>query len=142
MPTSRARQLALRALGTNQHSHAVGQLEDAAEQLALTCCSRDRCSIRHWKGRPDYFVENQQGVNPMIGCGYNRVPRSLQVMSPMRFAKGFDCRKRLPTPGLSITVPERFTIFRKAQAQAKATKPSTKLNFVTGTKAAPKKLQL
>ena len=61
-------QLALRAPGTNQHSHAVGQLaEDAARAIGANALLARVGSLYHDIGKvaaPDYFVENQTGVNP------------------------------------------------------------------------------
>jgi len=61
-------QLALRAPGTNQHSHAVGQLaEDAARAIGANALLARVGSLYHDIGKvaaPDYFVENQSGVNP------------------------------------------------------------------------------
>jgi putative nucleotidyltransferase with HDIG domain len=61
-------QLALRAPGTNQHSHAVGQL---AEEASRAVCANPLLArigaLYHDIGKlaaPDYFVENQQGDNP------------------------------------------------------------------------------
>jgi putative nucleotidyltransferase with HDIG domain len=61
-------QLALRAPGTNQHSHAVGQLaEDACRAIGANPLLARIGALYHDIGKlaaPDYFVENQQGVNP------------------------------------------------------------------------------
>ncbi|MBC7796591.1 MAG: HDIG domain-containing protein [Pyrinomonadaceae bacterium] len=60
--------LALRAPGTNQHSHAVGQLsEDAARAIGANPLLARIGSLYHDIGKvaaPDYFVENQLGTNP------------------------------------------------------------------------------
>ena len=61
-------QLALRAPGTNQHSHAVGRLaEDAARAVGANSLLTRIGALYHDIGKlasPDYFVENQAGVNP------------------------------------------------------------------------------
>jgi len=61
-------QLALRAPGTNQHSHAVGQLaEDACRAIGANALLARIGSLYHDIGKvaaPDYFVENQSGINP------------------------------------------------------------------------------
>ena len=61
-------QLALRAPGTNQHSHAVGQLaEDACRAVGANPLLARIGALYHDIGKlaaPDYFVENQQGTNP------------------------------------------------------------------------------
>jgi putative nucleotidyltransferase with HDIG domain len=61
-------QLALRAPGTNQHSHAVGRLaEDAARAVGANCLLTRIGALYHDIGKlasPEYFVENQTGANP------------------------------------------------------------------------------
>lgn len=61
-------QLALRAPGTNQHSHAVGRLaEDAARAIGANSLLTRIGALYHDIGKlasPDYFVENQTGGNP------------------------------------------------------------------------------
>ena len=61
-------QLALRAPGTNQHSHAVGQLaEDACRAIGANALLARIGSLYHDIGKvaaPDHFVENQTGRNP------------------------------------------------------------------------------
>jgi putative nucleotidyltransferase with HDIG domain len=61
-------QLALRAPGTNQHSHAVGQLaEEAARDIGANCLLTRIGALYHDIGKlaaPDYFIENQHGDNP------------------------------------------------------------------------------
>ena len=61
-------QLALRAPGTNQHSHAVGQLaEDASRAIGANALLARIGSLYHDIGKvaaPDHFVENQTGANP------------------------------------------------------------------------------
>jgi putative nucleotidyltransferase with HDIG domain len=61
-------QLALRAPGTNQHSHAVGQLaEDACRAVGANPLLARIGALYHDIGKvaaPEFFVENQQGENP------------------------------------------------------------------------------
>ena len=61
-------QLALRAPGTNQHSHAVGQLaEDACRAIHGNALLARVGALYHDIGKvaaPDHFVENQMGENP------------------------------------------------------------------------------
>jgi hypothetical protein len=61
-------QLALRAPGTNQHSHAVGRLaEDAARAIGANSLLTRIGALYHDIGKlasPEYFVENQTGDNP------------------------------------------------------------------------------
>ena len=61
-------QLALRAPGTNQHSHAVGRLaEEAARAVGANYLLTRIGALYHDIGKlasPDYFVENQTGDNP------------------------------------------------------------------------------
>src|SRR5438445_4761007 len=61
-------QLALRAPGTNQHSHAVGQLaEEACRAVGANPLLARIGALYHDIGKvaaPDYFVENQHDHNP------------------------------------------------------------------------------
>ncbi len=61
-------QLALRAPGTNQHSHAVGQLaEEACRQVGANGLLSRIGALYHDIGKtaaPEHFVENQMGSNP------------------------------------------------------------------------------
>ncbi len=61
-------QLALRAPGTNQHSHAVGQLaEEACRQVGANGLLARIGALYHDIGKtaaPEHFVENQMGTNP------------------------------------------------------------------------------
>lgn len=61
-------QLALRAPGTNQHSHAVGQLsEEACRAVGANGLLARIGALYHDIGKtaaPEHFVENQQGKNP------------------------------------------------------------------------------
>lgn len=61
-------QMAIRAPGTNQHSHAVGQLaEDACRAVGANPLLARIGALYHDIGKlaaPEYFVENQMGNNP------------------------------------------------------------------------------
>src|SRR5215831_9111962 len=61
-------QLAIRAPGTNQHSHTVGQLaEDACRAIGANAMLARVGALYHDIGKvaaPDHFVENQTGENP------------------------------------------------------------------------------
>ncbi|MEO7674135.1 MAG: HDIG domain-containing metalloprotein [Pyrinomonadaceae bacterium] len=61
-------QLAMRAPGTNQHSHAVGQLaEEACRVVGGNALLTRIGALYHDIGKtaaPEHFVENQQGGNP------------------------------------------------------------------------------
>ena len=61
-------QLAMRAPGTNQHSHAVGQLaEDACRAVGANALLARLGALYHDIGKsaaPEHFVENQLGKNP------------------------------------------------------------------------------
>lgn len=61
-------QMALRAPGTNQHSHAVGQLcEEACRAIGANTLLARIGALYHDIGKlgaPEYFVENQHGHNP------------------------------------------------------------------------------
>jgi cyclic-di-AMP phosphodiesterase PgpH len=61
-------QLALRAAGTNQHSHAVGQLaEEACRAIGANALLARVGALYHDIGKlaaPDMFIENQHGDNP------------------------------------------------------------------------------
>jgi cyclic-di-AMP phosphodiesterase PgpH len=61
-------QLAMRAPGTNQHSHAVGQLcEDACRAVGANSLLARIGALYHDIGKtaaPEHFVENQMGKNP------------------------------------------------------------------------------
>ena len=61
-------QLALRAPGTNQHSHAVGQLsEEGCRVVGANGLLARIGALYHDIGKtaaPEHFVENQHGINP------------------------------------------------------------------------------
>lgn len=64
-------QLAMRAPGTNQHSHAVGQLaEEACRVVGANALLARIGALYHDIGKtaaPEHFVENQTGENPHDG---------------------------------------------------------------------------
>ena len=119
-------QLALRAPGTNQHSHAVGQLaEDACRAVGANPLLARIGALYHDIGKlaaPEYFVENQQGDNP-----HDRLrPYQSAKIITSHVTYGAKLAKE-------IGLPEKFADFipqhhgtrtlhyflRKAQAQAK-----------------------
>ncbi|HEX8557612.1 MAG TPA: HDIG domain-containing protein [Pyrinomonadaceae bacterium] len=75
-------QLALRAPGTNQHSHAVGRLaEDAARAIGANSLLTRIGALYHDIGKlaaPAYFVENQAGDNPHDRL---RPPQSARIIT-------------------------------------------------------------
>ncbi len=118
-------QLALRAPGTNQHSHAVGQLaEEACRAINANPLLARIGALYHDIGKtaaPDYFVENQLSENP-----HDRL-RPLQsakiitshVSYGMKLAKEIGLPKRIADfiPQHHGTRTLHFFL-RKAQAQA------------------------
>lgn len=119
-------QLALRAPGTNQHSHAVGQLaEDACRAVGANSLLARIGALYHDIGKlaaPDYFVENQQGVNPHDRLRPHQSARIItsHVTYGSRLAKEIG----LPTR-IADFIPQHHGtrtlhyFLRKAQAQAK-----------------------
>jgi len=77
-------QLALLAPGTNQHSHALGQLaEDACRAVGANPLLARIGALYHDIGKlaaPDYFVENQQGDNPHDRLRLTKARKSFSVM--------------------------------------------------------------
>lgn len=119
-------QLAVRAPGTNQHSHAVGQLaEDACRAIGANGMLARVGALYHDIGKvaaPDHFVENQSGENP-----HDRL-RPLQsakiitshVTYGLRLAKEIGLPKRVTDfiPQHHGTRTLHFFL-RKAEAEAK-----------------------
>ncbi|MDX6614241.1 MAG: cyclic-di-AMP phosphodiesterase PgpH [Blastocatellia bacterium] len=119
-------QLALRAPGTNQHSHAVGQLaEEACRAVGANPLLARIGALYHDIGKvaaPDHFVENQQNENPHDRLKPSQSARIIttHVTYGLRLAK-------------EIGLPQQVTDFitqhhgtrtlhfflRKAQAEAK-----------------------
>jgi putative nucleotidyltransferase with HDIG domain len=119
-------QLALRAPGTNQHSHAVGQLaEDACRVVGANPLLARIGALYHDIGKlaaPEYFVENQQGQNPH---DHLRPSQSAKIITShvtygMRLAKEIALPKKI-----ADFIPQHHGtrtlhyFLRKAQAQAK-----------------------
>jgi cyclic-di-AMP phosphodiesterase PgpH len=119
-------QLALRAPGTNQHSHAVGQLaEDACRAIGANPLLARIGALYHDIGKlaaPDYFVENQQGVNP-----HDRLrPQQSAKIITSHVTYGSRLAKEIGLPEkIADFIPQHHGtrtlhyFLRKAQAQAK-----------------------
>jgi putative nucleotidyltransferase with HDIG domain len=119
-------QLALRAPGTNQHSHAVGQLaEDACRAVGGNPLLARIGALYHDIGKlaaPEYFVENQQGENPHDRLKPHHSAKIItsHVTYGSRLAKEIG----LPTK-IADFIPQHHGtrtlhyFLRKAQAQAK-----------------------
>jgi putative nucleotidyltransferase with HDIG domain len=119
-------QLALRAPGTNQHSHAVGQLaEDACRAVGANPLLARIGALYHDIGKlaaPDYFVENQQGDNPHDRL---RPTHSAKIITS-HVTYGLKLGKELGLPKqIADFIPQHHGtrtlhfFLRKAQAQAK-----------------------
>ena len=118
-------QLALRAPGTNQHSHAVGQLaEEACRAINANPLLARIGALYHDIGKtaaPDYFVENQMGENPH---DHLRPSQSAKIITThvsygIKLAKEIGLPKRIADfiPQHHGTRTLHFFL-RKAQAQA------------------------
>lgn len=119
-------QLALRAPGTNQHSHAVGQLaEDACRAVGANPLLARIGALYHDIGKtaaPDYFVENQTGENP-----HDRLkPTQSARIITAHVSYGLKLAKEIGLPKqISDFIPQHHGtrtlhfFLRKAQAQAK-----------------------
>jgi len=119
-------QLALRAPGTNQHSHAVGQLaEDACRAIGANPLLARIGALYHDIGKlaaPEYFVENQQGVNP-----HDRLrPQQSAKIITSHVTYGVRLAKEIGLPEkIADFIPQHHGtrtlhyFLRKAQAQAK-----------------------
>jgi len=120
-------QLALRAPGTNQHSHAVGQLaEDSCRAVGANPLLARIGALYHDIGKlgaPEYFVENQQGDNPHDRLRPTQSARIItsHVTYGLRLAKEIGLPKEIADfiPQHHGTRTLHFFL-RKAQAQAKA----------------------
>lgn len=119
-------QLALRAPGTNQHSHAVGQLaEDACRTVGANPLLARIGALYHDIGKlaaPEYFVENQQGNNPH---DHLRPPQSAKIItSHVTYGQRLAKEISLPTK-IADFIPQHHGtrtlhfFLRKAQALAK-----------------------
>ena len=119
-------QLALRAPGTNQHSHAVGQLaEDACRAVGGNPLWARIGALYHDIGKlaaPEYFVENQQGDNP-----HDRLrPQQSAKIITSHVTYGAKLAKEIALPKIIADfIPQHHGtrtlhyFLRKAQAQAK-----------------------
>jgi hypothetical protein len=120
-------QLALRAPGTNQHSHAVGQLaEDACRAVGANPLLARIGALYHDIGKlaaPEYFVENQQGENPHDRLRPSQSARIItsHVTYGLKLAKEINLPKKIADfiPQHHGTRTLHFFL-RKAQAQAKS----------------------
>jgi cyclic-di-AMP phosphodiesterase PgpH len=119
-------QLALRAPGTNQHSHAVGQLaEDACRGVGANPLLARIGALYHDIGKlaaPEYFVENQQGDNPHDRL---RPSQSAKIITS-HVTYGVKLAKEIGLPQqIADFIPQHHGtrtlhyFLRKAQAQAK-----------------------
>ena len=119
-------QLAMRAPGTNQHSHAVGQLaEDACRAVGANPLLARIGALYHDIGKlaaPEYFVENQQGDNP-----HDRLrPYQSAKIITSHVTYGSRLAKEIGLPQkIADFIPQHHGtrtlhyFLRKAQAQAK-----------------------
>lgn len=119
-------QLALRAPGTNQHSHAVGQLaEDACRAVGANPLLARIGALYHDIGKvaaPEYFVENQQGENPH---DHMRPSQSARIITS-HVTYGIKLAKEINLPEkIADFIPQHHGtrtlhfFLRKAQSQAK-----------------------
>lgn len=119
-------QLALRAPGTNQHSHAVGQLaEDACRAVNANPLLARIGALYHDIGKvaaPEYFVENQQGENPH---DHMRPSQSARIITS-HVTYGAKLAKEISLPKkIADFIPQHHGtrtlhfFLRKAQAEAK-----------------------
>jgi putative nucleotidyltransferase with HDIG domain len=118
-------QLALRAPGTNQHSHAVGQLaEEACRAIGANALLARIGALYHDIGKlaaPDMFVENQTGDNP-----HDRLrPTNSARIITSHVTYGLKLAKEIRLPRqISDFIPQHHGtrtlhfFLRKAQAQA------------------------
>lgn len=118
-------QLALRAPGTNQHSHAVGQLtEEACRSIGANALLARIGALYHDIGKlaaPDMFVENQAGANP-----HDRLrPSSSAKIITSHVTYGLKLAKEIGLPAkIAAFIPQHHGtrtlhyFLRKAQAQA------------------------
>jgi putative nucleotidyltransferase with HDIG domain len=119
-------QLALRAPGTNQHSHAVGQLaEDACRAVNANPLLARIGALYHDIGKvaaPEYFVENQQGENPH---DHMRPSQSARIITS-HVTYGIKLAKEIGLPKkIADFIPQHHGtrtlhfFLRKAQSEAK-----------------------
>ncbi len=119
-------QLALRAPGTNQHSHAMGQLaEEACRAIGANALLARIGALYHDIGKlgaPDMFVENQSGDNPHDRL---RATNSARIITS-HVTYGLRLAKEIGLPGkIADFIPQHHGtrtlhfFLRKAQALAK-----------------------
>lgn len=119
-------QLALRAPGTNQHSHAVGQLaEDACRAVGANPLLARIGALYHDIGKvaaPEYFVENQLGKNPH---DHLRPSQSARIITS-HVTYGIKLAKEINLPRkIADFIPQHHGtrtlhfFLRKAQSEAK-----------------------
>ncbi|HEV2799364.1 MAG TPA: HDIG domain-containing protein [Pyrinomonadaceae bacterium] len=118
-------QLALRAPGTNQHSHAVSQLtEEACRSIGANVLLARIGALYHDIGKlaaPDMFVENQTGVNP-----HDRLrPSSSAKIITSHVTYGLKLAREIGLPAkIADFIPQHHGtrtlhyFLRKAQAQS------------------------
>jgi putative nucleotidyltransferase with HDIG domain len=129
-------QLAMRAPGTNQHSHAVGQLaEDACRAVGANPLLARIGALYHDIGKlaaPEYFVENQQGDNP-----HDRLrPYQSAKIITSHVTYGSKLAKEIGLPAkIADFIPQHHGtrtlhyFLRKAQAQAKPNETVNEADF-------------
>ena len=129
-------QLAMRAPGTNQHSHAVGQLaEDACRAVGANPLLARIGALYHDIGKlaaPAYFVENQQGDNP-----HDRLrPYQSAKIITSHVTYGSKLAKEIGLPKqIADFIPQHHGtrtlhyFVRKAQAQAKPNETVDEADF-------------
>ena len=129
-------QLALRAPGTNQHSHAVGQLaEDACRAVGANSLLARIGALYHDVGKlaaPEYFVENQQGSNP-----HDRLrPHQSAKIITSHVTYGARLAKEIGLPvQIADFIPQHHGtrtlhyFLRKAEAQAKPNEKIDEADF-------------
>ena len=129
-------QLAMRAPGTNQHSHAVGQLaEDACRAVGANPLLARIGALYHDIGKlaaPEYFVENQQGDNP-----HDRLrPYQSAKIITSHVTYGSRLAREIGLPAkIADFVPQHHGtrtlhyFLRKAQAQAKPNETVDEADF-------------
>jgi len=129
-------QLAMRAPGTNQHSHAVGQLaEDSCRAVGANPLLARIGALYHDIGKlaaPEYFVENQQGDNP-----HDRLrPHQSAKIITSHVTYGSKLAKEIGLPKqIADFIPQHHGtrtlhyFVRKAQAQAKPNETVNEADF-------------
>ncbi len=129
-------QLALRAPGTNQHSHAVGQLaEEACRVVGANGLLARIGALYHDIGKtaaPEHFVENQTGKNP-----HDRLkPAQSAKIIISHVTYGIKLGKELGLPARIVDfIPQHHGtrtlhyFLKKAQAEARSAEPVSENEF-------------